>query len=119
MSIFKPTYKDRNTGERRRSDVYWYEFEFKGERIRESAHTGNKDVARQVEAAHRVRLAKGEVGIVERPPAPTLKEFSPRFEKAIITLCADKPATVGFYQEKLRRLLADGQLAALRLDAID
>ncbi len=103
----------------KRGDVYWYEFRFKGERVQESAHTGNKDAARQIEAAHRVRLAKGEAGINERPPAPTLAEFGPRFEAAIVTLCADKPATVGFYREKLRRLLADQQLSGARLSAID
>ena len=46
----------------KRGDVYWYEFEFNGRLIRESAQTGNKDVARQIESAHRVRLAKGEAG---------------------------------------------------------
>jgi integrase len=64
-------------------------------------------------------LARGEAGINERPAAPTLAEFGPRFEAAIVTLCADKPATVGFYREKLRRLLADQQLCGARLSAID
>lgn len=36
-----------------------------------------------------------------------------------MTLCADKPATVGCYQEKLRRLLEDPQLAGARLNLID
>jgi hypothetical protein len=67
----------------KRGDTYWYQFQFNGERIQGSAKTSNKDAARQIEAAHRVRLAKGQAGIVERPPAPTLKEFSPRFESAI------------------------------------
>jgi hypothetical protein len=66
----------------KRGNTYWYEFQFNGERIQLSAQTGNKDVARQVEAAHRVRLAKGEAGIVERPPAPPswslLRGFNPR-----------------------------------------
>ena len=39
--------------------------------------------------------------------------------RAIATVCADKPATVRFYDEKVRRLLADAQLAGARLDAID
>jgi hypothetical protein len=50
----------------KRGDVYWYEFVFRGERIRDSSHTGNKEAARQIEAAHRVRLARGEAGIKER-----------------------------------------------------
>src|SRR3954471_10215560 len=103
----------------KRGGVYWYKFQFKGEPIRESAHTRNKDVARQIEAAHRLRLAKGEAGIYERVKAPTFAEFAPRFESAIVTLCADKPATVSFYQAKLRRLLTDLALAATSLDAID
>jgi hypothetical protein len=58
----------------KRGDTDRYQFQFSGERIQQSAQTRNKDAARQIEAAHRVRLAKGEAGIVERPPAPV---FSP------------------------------------------
>jgi integrase len=103
----------------KRGDTYWYEFQFNGERIQQSAQTGNKDAARQIEAAHRVRLAKGEAGIHDRPPVPTLAEFGPRFESAIVTLCAEKPATVSFYREKLSRLLEDRKLSDARLNAID
>src|SRR4029077_5094721 len=42
---------------------------------------GNDKAARQIEAAHRTSLAKGEEGIRERKPSPTLKEFiDKRFE---------------------------------------
>src|SRR5437899_719265 len=54
---------------------YWYRFVFDGKLIRESTKQGNDKVARQMEAAHRTALAKGEVGIREKKPAPTLKEF--------------------------------------------
>jgi len=103
----------------KRGKTYYYEFQFNGARIQQSAQTGNKEAARQIEAAHRTRLAKGEAGIEESKPMPTLKEFAPRFEAEIETVCADKPATVGFYKEKLRRLLEDSTLAGARLDAID
>jgi hypothetical protein len=103
----------------KRGDVYWYKFVFKGERIQESARTGSREAARQIEAAHRVRLARGEAGIHEQQTAPMLTEFAPRFEAHIETECAEKPATVKFYQSKLRRLLADPVLSGLRLDAID
>jgi hypothetical protein len=66
-----------------------------------------------------VRLAKGEAGIKERGTVPTLAEFAPRFERAIETVCADKPATVSFYKEKLRRLLDDSPLSSARLDQIE
>src|SRR6516225_4266914 len=96
----------------KRGGTYWYEFQFNGERIQQSAQTSNKEAARQIEAAHRVRLAKGEAGINERPAAPTLTEFAARFESALVTLCAEKPATVDFYQKEMRRLLADRKLSA-------
>ncbi len=40
----------------KRGTVYWYEFEFKGERVRESTYQGNGKVALNMQAAHRARL---------------------------------------------------------------
>src|SRR5579871_6151159 len=100
----------------KRGDVYWYEFEFNGKRIRESSQTSNKGVARQIEAAHRIRLAKGEAGIAERPAAPTFAQFAPRFTAAIKTPCANKPRTVLFYESKLGSLLKYEPLAPCALD---
>ena len=74
---------------------------------------------KRFESAKRTALAMGAVGIKEKPQSPTLAEFAPKFTAAIETLCAEKPATVSFYQEKLRRLQADKGLAGTRLDAID
>ena len=59
----------------KRGEVYWYKFMWKGELVRESTKQGNDKVARQMEAAHRTSLAKGEVGIREKKPIPTLKSF--------------------------------------------
>jgi integrase len=103
----------------KRGDTYWYEFRFNGERIQQSAQTSNKEAARQIESAHRVRLAKGEAGIIERAPAKTFKEFAPDFLKAIETLCKDKPRTITFYNERMRRLLEFPALINCRLDKID
>jgi integrase len=46
--------------------------------VRESTKQGNDDIARQMEAAHRTSLAKGEVGIREPRAMPTLAEFCSR-----------------------------------------
>jgi integrase len=65
----------------KRGELYWYKFMWQGKLIRESTKQGNDKVARQMEAAHRTSLAKGEVGIREKKPAPTLREFiEKRFE---------------------------------------
>jgi integrase len=107
MSIFK------------RGNVYWYHFLWKGEHVQESTKQGNPRVARQMEAAHRTRLAKGEVGIVERKPAPTLRKFADRFMDSVKTRSADRPSTIEFYQSKLDRLLDFTPLADCRLDQIN
>ena len=106
-------YKQKN------SKRWWYKFSWNGELIRESTKQTNKRVAEQMEAAHKTSLAKGEAGIRDRKPVPTLKEFVLRFEQAIDTLNAEKPATIAFYKEKLRRLQNYGPFATAPLDTID
>ena len=57
----------------KRGKVYWYHFLFNGEHIQRSTKQGNPRTARQIEAAYKTALAKGEVGITERKKAPGLK----------------------------------------------
>ena len=52
--------------------IYWYRFMHNGLVIRRSTKQGNHKVALQLEAEHRSKLAKGEAGIYEKTPAPTL-----------------------------------------------
>ena len=47
----------------KRGKLYWFEFWYKGERIRRPTKQGNPNVARQIEGAYRKSLANGEVGI--------------------------------------------------------
>jgi integrase len=103
----------------KRGDGWWYSFVFKGERIQESTKQSNKRVAEQMQAAHRTSLAKGEVGIIDRKPAPRFRDFASRFTQAVEARCAGKPRTISFYKEKLARLLEYEPLAAARIDAID
>lgn len=100
------------------SKYWWYQFVWQGERIRKSTKQANRRVAEQIEAAAKTALAKGEVGIQDRKPVPTLREFAVEFDKAIADQCADKPRTVEFYREKLSKLLASS-LAGRKLNAID
>src|SRR2546427_9570635 len=91
-------------GERGACGVYWYKFMWQGKLIRESTKQGNDRVARQMEAAHRTALAKGEVGIRERKPAPTLAEFvEQRFEPWIKSTTAPK-TWLDFYRVWLRAI---------------
>ena len=71
-----------------------------------------------MEATHRSQLAKGEVGIYDRQPIPTLREFAPRFIEFVKTNNASEPETVTFYLGRLARLLDFAPLATTRLDRI-
>src|SRR4051812_28374322 len=103
----------------KRGGVWWFEFVFDNHRIRESANTTNKRTAEQIQSARKTELAKGEVGIEKKKPVPTLAEFSGRFMEAIETQCAEKPKTIGFYREKLGKLLAHAPFSNSKLDAIE
>jgi integrase len=103
----------------KRGGVWWYNFVFRGERCQESTKQGNKRVAEQMEVARKTQLAKGEVGIQDRKPVPTLKDFEKRFMGAIEIHCGHKPGTVRFYRETLTRPLEYEPLANARLNRID
>lgn len=103
----------------KRGRVYWYHFMFNNRRVQASSKQGNPRVARQMEAAHRTRLAKGEVGIAEPKRVPTLREFAPQFQAEIKVHCAGKPRTVAFWDQKLTRLLEFRPIASAQIDKID
>src|SRR5215469_13799010 len=94
---------------------------WQGKLIRESTKQGNDKVARQMESAHRTALAKGEVGIREPKPVPTLKEFcSKRVEpwaRSRFEHTCRKNWT--WYRTGIRALTAYKPLADARLDEIN
>ncbi|CAN5553708.1 site-specific integrase [soil metagenome] len=109
MSIFK------------RGSVYWYHFLFNGQHIQKSTKQGNPRTARQIEAAHKTALAKGEVGLIERKAAPTLAKFlEDRFTPwAQSTFEKASPKTwTGWYRTQLRNIEAYGPLVSRKLGSI-
>lgn len=103
----------------KRGKSYWYEFEFKGQRIQKSTRQSNYKAAVAMESAHKTAMAKGDMGILERKRPPTLREFAQRFMDYISVRCAAKARTVLFYAFKMKRLLEYEPLAQARLDGID
>ena len=101
--------------------VYWYKFMWDGKLVRESTKQGNDKVARQMEAAHRTSLAKGEVGIREKKSVPTVKEFIyGRVDPwAKATFEKNSPGTyIRWYRSGFRALCAYQPLASCPLDEI-
>jgi len=65
MPIFQPTYRDSKTGKPRKSAIWWYDFTFAGKRVRESAKTRVKTIARMAEKNRRRELEEGFNGIAD------------------------------------------------------
>jgi integrase len=85
-------------------------------------HTqGNPRVARQMEAGHRTALAKGEVGITERKPVPTLAGFIDNrvtpWAKATFEKASPKTWT-GWYRTQLGNIRAYTPIVNVKIDAI-
>jgi integrase len=103
----------------KRGKIWWYKFNWSGEAVRESTKQSNKRIAEQIEATHKTTLAKGEVGLRDHKPAPTLKGFAEQdFLPFVRSTSAGKPRTVTFYETTVANLTAFGKLAGMRLDAI-
>ena len=108
-------------GKRGSCGVYWYKFMWQGKLVRESTKQGNDKIARQMESAHRTSLAKGEVGLRERKPSPTLTDFiENRFDPwAKATFEKSSPKTwFDWYRVGLRALKAHKPLANCKLEEI-
>ena len=103
----------------KRGEVYYFEFVFGGRRYCRSTKVKNQRVASEIERAYRTSLARGDVGVVERKKIPTFQEFSKAFMDAIPVRSAEKPATVGFYADRITRLVKYRPLREARSDTID
>ena len=104
----------------KRGKIYWYKFMWNGQPIRESTKQGNDKVARQMEAAHRTSLAKGEVGIREKKIVPTLEEFCRKRVEPWAKATFEKPApkTYLWYRFGINALKSYKKLAGTKLDGI-
>jgi integrase len=90
----------------KRGGIYWYKFQFNGKLVRESTKQGNDKVARQIEAAHRTSLAKGEVGIRAKSRVTLADFIRNRFEPwAKAKFEHSSPQTwVSWYRPSLRAM---------------
>ena len=105
MSVFK------------RGSVYWYDFQFQGQRIRESTGLRNLTAALRAKAIRKAGLAEGRAGFRRRQTAPVfrdfvVKEFLPWSEQQL----KERPRSYVRYVVSSKPLLA--HFGKMRLDAI-
>jgi integrase len=102
----------------KRGGVWWYKFMFNGQLIRHSTKQGSNKTALNMESAHRTSLAKGEVNIRERKPAPLLRDFLKNDFLPFATTKHDaKPLTLRYYKQGAD-MLTKSAMAGLKLDEI-
>jgi len=89
-----------------------------GKLVRESTKQGNDKVARQMEAAHRTSLAKGEVGMRDKKPVLSLAEFCEKRFAPWAESTSSLKTWRDFYRVGLLAIKAHTPFANLTLDAI-
>ena len=105
-------------GKRGSCGNYWYKFMWLGKLVRESTKQGSDKIARQMESAHRTKLALGEVGIRQKEPTPTLAEFLKNdFLAYAKTKHGDKPNTLRYYVDGAKGL-SNSTVAKTPLDQV-
>jgi integrase len=103
----------------KRGRVYWYNFVFSGKHIQASTKQGNPRVARQMEAAHKTALAKGEVGFREHKLIPALRQFiKDEFLPWAQATFKAKRNTFVWYAGGAKRICEFEPLANARMDQI-
>jgi len=101
----------------RRGKVCWYEFTFRGQRVRESTGLSNKTAAMRAEAIRKAELAEGRAGIVHRGPSPKFEAFvKNEFLPWSATQHEAHPRTHQYYRVSSKPLIAF--LGKLPLDGI-
>lgn len=106
----------------KRGRVYWFHFEYNGTHYQRSTRQSNANIARQIEAAFRTQLAKGEVGIHERKPIPSLTSAMRSFLQWSENQHRAHPNTFIRYRTSSRtllRLLRDLPLDQITPDRIE
>jgi integrase len=103
----------------KRGKIWWYKFRWNAESIRESTRQTNKRIAEQMESTHKTSLAKGEVGLRDRKPTLTLREFAEGdFLPFARSTFAAKQKTLRYYEYGVKSLLVFDRLADARPDTI-
>ncbi len=102
----------------KRGKNYWYKFTWNGTPVRHSTKQGNQHVARQMEAAHRASLARGEVGLRTREVVPTLADFISSRIGPLLESSTSHKTWVDYYRPNLGTIAGYKPLSHLKLTAI-
>ncbi len=102
----------------RRGKIWWYDFRFKGTRIRESTKATTRAEAVQAEAVRKAELAQGKARVQRAEPSPRFTEFAyGEFSHWCANEHKDRPSTFARYMRSIKALA--GFFGPRALEAID
>lgn len=102
----------------KRGEKWWYEFVFNGSRIRESAKTTSKTIARDAERQRRRELERGINRIPEPKRMPLFKLASEQWLSSLSGLADKSVAAYRQYAKSLSAEFRDRLICDIRLDDI-
>jgi integrase len=124
VAVYRPKYRDKKTGKLVPSKIWWYEFTLAGKRIRESADTRLKTIAKEAEQDRRRELEKTLAGMpIEKREdrinsvSDLVKTYLERYELDH----RDRPNSIIFAKGRLvhvARLLGSARLPDLTEDEV-
>lgn len=122
MALFRPTYMDKKTGEKKQSAMWWIDFTIGDKRIRQSAETTRKTIALEVEKKLRLELERSYAGLPSEPAQRRVSTVGELVQKYLGDYHINhRPQSVAFARNRLahvRRLLGALLMPSLTEDSI-
>lgn len=89
----------------RRGRIWWYDFRFRGARIRESTNATTRAEALQTEAIRKVELIQGKTRLQKLEPSPRFADFAyGEFARWCANEHKDRPSTYARYMRSVKAL---------------
>jgi integrase len=107
MAVYKPKFRDPKTGQLTESRIWWYEFTFAGRRIRETAKTTLKTLARDAEKNRRRELERAFVGAPLEKRDQRVRSTSEVIDAYLIRYKMDhrgRPKSIAFAEGRLAQV---------------
>lgn len=122
MAVYRPTYTDPATGEKRQQRVWWYDFTFAGKRYVSSTRQRKKTLAEKAEKDKRTALERALAGLPTEKPESRINSVSELVKAYLEHYPSNhRPKSVIFTKQRLAhvtRLLGSVLMSDLTEDRI-
>jgi integrase len=122
MALFRPTYIDKKTGDKKQSAMWWIDFTIGDKRVRQSAETTRKTIALEFEKKRRLELERSYAGLPAESAQRRISTVGELVEKYLGDYHINhRPQSLAFARNRLahvRRALGTLFMPSLTEDSI-